>query len=439
MITKRAYRWFVAITLAALALNAILRLIPFDFVWDGHIPLERIRWTPLTFFDIPSNILLFLPLGFGLSGVLAGRNRAPGGAPNIGRRVLATGLLLGLALEAAQLFMPERVPSVADVISNGAGALLGYTLFRVWAMGVGQALDRYVTPVNLLLGLVVYALAAALLTVYLIDRARLANWDTSFPLVVGNETTGDRPWSGSMKSLQLGDRCSDPLPPNSSIYYEFSGDGPYEDSSRRGQEGPSLVWAEGPATPQGDGGVTVGPGQWLISHEPPSEFFIYARSCNDIEISAKGVSTSDAAQSGPARIVSISNGLRLRNITLGQEGDALSIRLRTPAAGDNGRKPEMLVPGVFADQRPRDIYVRYSAPMLVVWVDKELHSLSLAPGVVFFANFKQTDHWLITMDGSPHRYNIAYWALVLGTAAAIVATLVVAKRLCGPGARQKLD
>lgn len=242
-----------------------------------------------------------------------------------------------------------------------------------------------------------------------------------------------------MKSLLLGDRCNDPLPPNSSIYYEFSGDGPYEDSSRRGQEGPSLVWAEGPATPQGDGGVTVGPGQWLISHEPPSEFFIYARSCNDIEISAKGVSTSDPVQSGPARIVSISDGPKQRNITLGQEGDALSIRLRTPAAGDNGQKPEMLVPGIFTDQRPRDIYVRYNAPTLIVWIDKERHTLSLGPGIAFFTDFHRTERWLIPMDGNSHRYDIAYWALVLGTAAAIVAALIMAKRLCGPGARQKLN
>ena len=40
--------WLGLITLGALALNLWLRLTPFDFVWDGRVPWERLSLGPLT-------------------------------------------------------------------------------------------------------------------------------------------------------------------------------------------------------------------------------------------------------------------------------------------------------------------------------------------------------------------------------------------------------
>ena len=209
MILKKPGLWFGLITLGALALNLWLRLTPFDFVWDGRVPWERLSLAPLTLRDVPLNMLLFVPLGFGLAGLKTAAARRPTAAKKAspfggGRRsavggLLALSLLLSAALEAAQLFMPARAPSLADVVANGLGTLLGVGLFRVWAMGVGTALRRYATPRNLLLGLGVYALLVAALTVYLYRSVRLSNWDTSFPLVVGNEAVGRRQWSGRVE------------------------------------------------------------------------------------------------------------------------------------------------------------------------------------------------------------------------------------------------
>ncbi len=60
---------------ALLALAAILyfRLTPFDFTWAGRVPWERVMLAPLTMRDVPLNVLLFVPLGFGLAGIV--RNR----------------------------------------------------------------------------------------------------------------------------------------------------------------------------------------------------------------------------------------------------------------------------------------------------------------------------------------------------------------------------
>jgi len=75
MNTGRASRLlFALIVLGMVALILRLRLLPFDFVWDGRVPWERATLAPLTIRDVPLNVLLFTPLGFGLAGLLVPGN-----------------------------------------------------------------------------------------------------------------------------------------------------------------------------------------------------------------------------------------------------------------------------------------------------------------------------------------------------------------------------
>ncbi len=55
---------------------------------------------------------------------------------------------------------------------------------------------------------------------------------------------------------------------------------------------------------------------------------------------------SSSLQSGPARIFSISKDKDFRNLTFGQEGSDLIIRVRRPSSNLNGI-PSYVVPGVF--------------------------------------------------------------------------------------------
>ncbi len=411
-------RWVIVVVLLGLAAILYLRLIPFGFVWPGHVPFDRITWQPLNLRDAPLNVLLFIPLGFGLSGVLVRRGRRSG----IGPRVLLVGLALSAALETTQMFIPERVPSLADVLANGIGALLGYGLYRAWAMGFGRALDRYATRRNLLLGLTAYALGAALLTAYLYRSVRLSNWDASFPLVVGNEAVGKRQWSGRMEDLELAAGLRDS--PQYAAHYDFNGEAPF--TSANGPT-PPLDWRDGPATPQTGPGVQVGPGEWLTTDTPFTDFTVAARGFNSFTIRA-AVASDDPQQRGPARIVSVSADAERRNVTIGQEKDALIIRLRTPAGGENGQKPEILVPDVFADGRLRRIVVTYEAPNLQVSVDGDEYALSLAPGAAFFPGFQTANRWPVTLGDNPHRYDWAYWGIVVGLGVLLFGGLVVAKR-----------
>jgi hypothetical protein len=58
----------------------------------------------------------------------------------------------------------------------------------------------------------------------------------------------------------------------------------------------------------------------------------------------------DLSQTGPARIFTVSQDLWHRNLTLGQEGDHLVLRLRTPDTDADGQ-PERYIPRVFTDKR----------------------------------------------------------------------------------------
>lgn len=403
--------WVAVVALVSLAAVLYARLIPFSFVWDSQQPLERLTLSPLNMRDIPLNVLLFIPLGFGLAGTME-RRQLTGDEPRsaVGRgRFLAMALLLSAALETVQLFMPDRVPSVADVLANGLGAMAGYGLFRAWEMGFGNALDRYATRRNLLTGLGLYLLGAALLTAKLHHSVRLDNWDMTFPLVVGNEAVGKRQWSGRIEMLQLAAGLPDT--PDFAARYDFTGEAPFADTG--GTAAPALQWRDGPSTAQAGAGVNIGQGEWLATEEAYSGFADAARRFDAFAIQAL-VSSADPTQRGPARIVSVSADAARRNITLGQERDALIIRLRTPAGGENGQKPEVLIPGVFADRQPRDITVQYDAPLLHVWVDSEDYELSFAPGLAFFPGFATENRWAVAMVGNPHRYDWAYWGLVTG-------------------------
>ncbi len=70
---------------------------------------------------------------------------------------------------------------------------------------------------------------------------------------------------------------------------------------------------------------------------------------NQLSIEAL-ITPAKASQVGPARIITFSSGTDTRNFTLGQEGDRLIFRLRTPETGPNGANPQVdlgkLTPGV---------------------------------------------------------------------------------------------
>lgn len=73
--------------------------------------------------DLVGNLLLFVP--YGLVTALHVDTRRPVRAAGTLTLLLILGLLLALALQLAQIWVPSRVPELNDVIANGVGMVLG--------------------------------------------------------------------------------------------------------------------------------------------------------------------------------------------------------------------------------------------------------------------------------------------------------------------------
>lgn len=92
------------------------------------------------------------------------------------------------------------------------------------------------------------------------------------------------------------------------------------------------------------------------------------------QLTVEAVITPDHVhQTGPARIVTFSSSALSRNFTLGQEGEKLIFRLRTPSTGENGVNPESTLAAI-AERKPVHVAVTYRPGELVAYLDgKEVH------------------------------------------------------------------
>ena len=106
-------------------------VMPWDFLWA---PLPQ-YWSG---FDLVSNTLGYMPLGFLL--VIA-RTREGRGLHAVGR-AMASVAVISLSMEAAQVYLPSRVPSNVDLLLNIVGGAAGAFFSRyLLARGV---IDRWV-------------------------------------------------------------------------------------------------------------------------------------------------------------------------------------------------------------------------------------------------------------------------------------------------------
>jgi adenylate cyclase len=125
-----------------LALGLLLTLqpahpLPGQVVDDNVVPFRTIgiylanATDPFWIRQAIGNVLLLLPIG--LLGPIA--------LPALDRwwRILLVALLISAAVEVAQLWIPERSADVDDVMVNGAGAALGFVIYRLGRSSGGAA------------------------------------------------------------------------------------------------------------------------------------------------------------------------------------------------------------------------------------------------------------------------------------------------------------
>ncbi|MCA0374476.1 MAG: VanZ family protein [Gemmatimonadetes bacterium] len=109
------------VVLGYLALvTMVITLAPFRFATH---PVHGLS-TAWSVSDLVMNVVMFVPFGF------VHQLTRPRGAPAGWMRVALLGLGLSGIIEVAQLFAPTRFPSLLDLATNTAGALVGAWLFR---------------------------------------------------------------------------------------------------------------------------------------------------------------------------------------------------------------------------------------------------------------------------------------------------------------------
>jgi len=440
-------RWGVAATTLGVALILVVTLFPYDFTsshgavtvtYSPHIsPDDTSAQFPSilsTVIDCLNNVLLFAPLGFALA-CLTRNGRFRGW-----RRLCAIcvgGACISLGAESLQLLLPSRLPSLRDVLANTLGTLFGLVVFSFWgeqllvkASSLPGRLRGVLTPRAVTIAFVVYAAAILVVAIPLQREAGLRNWNETFPLLIGNERTGNRPWRGIVYDLQIMDRALEAreVPrgfPERGLFPLLNGPPLVSYQWRNGQmfqaqaeDLPELVWKAKPPQPRRQDGLVLDGTAWLEMTSPPSSLIQRLKATSQFSLSTV-IATSDPTQRGPARIVSLSADPYRRNFTLGQEGSHLVFRLRTPITGENGMKPELIAPHIFSDTRPHHIVITYDGTSLVLFVDglRHPHAVELTPGATIFSHFMPLNPYDL------RGYNTVYYGLMF-IPIGILATLI---------------
>jgi hypothetical protein len=289
--------------------------------------------------DFVNNLILYMPLGIALGGTSL-------------TRAFLFGLCLSTCAEVLQLGYVDRIPSFLDIASNTCGAVIGYVIAR-------PLLRRSHDPRSLRLyrPVTVAAIPIAILGTSMLLHHRPAsdfsNWSPAFHLAAGNELTGDRPWSGTISELAIYPFAMSPAQV-SDLARQTT------ESSEAAVVGPMQLTAS-----------TTRFGRPLLSRREELALYKKLVSANQLTLVVR-MQTNNLEQSGPARIVTYSLNPVSRNFMLGQMGNTLTFRLRTPGSGLNGSEPALYTGPVLSLGHSYLVAAVYDGRISRLYVDGKL-------------------------------------------------------------------
>ena len=172
---------------------------------------------------------------------------------------------------------------------------------------------------------------------------------------------------------------------------------------------------------------------WLKSSKSAAPASRRIAETSQFTIVVDDCASDDLSLNGPGRIATISAGTNVRNLTVGQEGDHLAVRVRTLATGENGTAPQVEVIGVFTDSAAHRIVVTYNDTVLVTYIDgRPQGRLQITPEAALIWRMYPRDMWRIRIDNAGFgSYAIVYRMLGFVPLGALLVATMNRSRLKG--------
>lgn len=117
----------------------------------------------------------------------------------------------------------------------------------------------------------------------------------------------------------------------------------------------------------------------LSTAAPPSRIVAACRASNELTVEA-WLTPANTTQDGPARIVTLSADTAQRNFTLGQDGPAYEVRLRTTGTSDNGIPAVRTAGGTVSTERVHVVYTRSAEGVATVYLNGAPLLIERIPG-----------------------------------------------------------
>ena len=351
-------RWLL---LLAAVLVLACTLSPFEFSFPLTELVARTRAmmavpTGLGVFKLSGHVAGFCILGGLLAAVYEMRlQQCPFWSFAIGAAAFC------LTLEMLQFFAESRHARITDLICNFSGLLLGAIGSLRWQRGrvvrvrLADLIHRHSLRVQkgiLVLGSFVWFSAG----LYPATGVLKLDWNKDSQLVVGNETDHSRPWLGEIRFLGIYARGFDAR--EAKLWTQGSDNRLARDAGNESRlllgydftsgktaevipEGllatedlaldiaPESTWAPD------RGGILLTRPSFLSSRGPDFKVTEAIMAAGELSVAAV-VRPLHRSQTGPARIISLSEGIWSRNFMLGQENSDLVFRVRNGVNGTNG-------------------------------------------------------------------------------------------------------
>ncbi len=403
-----ANQWSLRLIALGVLLILVCTLYPFRFHWEAAASLRQVMHSfqgTSDKRDAIANVILFLPLGFGLAGW-----RRRSSLPVQFMWAIAVSAALSSSVELLQVFIPSRNPSYIDMLTNTLGGGCGCLGFQVVGPLILDAIAvtlqviqrglRQWRPVYLWAAFWSYLTLTFVVLISLYGNS-LAGWDAPFPLRIGGDHTSGDVWQGRVSQVQWYDRAlsppqvaqwfQDPHSPelhsqNGGLMADYGLQNLQDLSDHTGRS-PTLRWqAELPSrgmkpSASTTASVPLSKSYWLQTSAPLTA--IQAGIQRSSQFTLAATLTSDPSNQGLdwfKTIISLGDGTNLGHVSVGQFTHHLVAWVQTSASRRSGGFYQVFVGNTFTDAQPHRLLMTYRGFTVRIYIDGTLvHSDSIVP------------------------------------------------------------